>query len=201
MERRLLVESSTITSIRKPLDESATVEKGKWIAPVWKLDIRNLNGRIYPTALAERIVKESSRTIAYDGHEAAYQSGAEYSIAKAVCSNPRIEDGCLWGDIDFVDDAYRERLETLVSKGIAIGVSSCGYGDIDDEGVVIPEAYELVRFLDFVTSPAGEVYAKMNNEDTNARREKPSAPMGEKEAKAMAELRTKVAESIVEYIL
>lgn len=201
MERRLLVESSTITSIRKPLDESATVEKGKWIAPVWKLDIRNLNGRIYPTALAERIVKEASRTIAYDGHEAAYQSGAEYSIAKAVCSNPRIEDGCLWVDIDFVDDAYRERLETLVSKGIDIGVSSCGYGEIDDEGVVIPETYELVRFLDFVTSPAGEVYAKMNNEDTNAEKEDPSKSMDEEEAKAMAELRTKVAESIVEYIL
>ena len=173
----------------------ATESRKKWTASVWKLDQRNLNGRTYPTALAQRLVKENPSTMAYDGHEAASYTGGEYAIAKAVCSNPRIESGELRVDIDFVDDGYRALLERLIDSGVKIGVSSVGYGWEDEHGVVDASSYVLIRFLDFVTCPAGEVYATV--ESKQGEPEHPGAPMGDTGAdKAMAERRAKVASEL-----
>ena len=119
MERKLIIETGG--ELHMPQKAESTGE-GRWTASVWKLDKKNLNGRTYSTALAQRLVKEDARTLAYDGHEAQYASGGEYAIAKAVCSHPRIEDGELRVDIDFVDEAYERMLQSLMAKGIAIGV-------------------------------------------------------------------------------
>lgn len=165
MERKLIIETGG--ELHMPQKAESTGE-GRWTASVWKLDKKNLNGRTYSTALAQRLVKEDARTLAYDGHEAQYASGGEYAIAKAVCSHPRIEDGELRVDIDFVDEAYERMLQSLMAKGIAIGVSSVGYGCEDEDGHIEEESYELVRYLDFVTCPAGEVYARMESERRGA---------------------------------
>lgn len=164
--KKLIIESGGVLHI-PPKTESDS--SGKWTASIWKLDQKNLNGRIYPTALAKRIVAEAPKTVAYDGHEAQYHTGAEYEIVKAVCSNPRIEDNELRVDIDFVDEAYKAILEGLVAKGIAIGVSSVGWGCEDQDGRIDPDTYELVRFLDFVTCPAGEVYATKESKERGTR--------------------------------
>lgn len=174
-------------------------EGGKWVAPVWNLDTVNLNGRIYPSELAERICKESPATIANDGHESDYRTGAEYSGAVAVCKNPRVENNQLWVDIEFIDDDYRRKLEAISSQGVPIGVSSVGYGEMDKDGRVIPESYELVRFLDFVTSPAGLVYATKEKEEAGKQTEKLEKPMGDTSAEAMAERRRKLASRLAKY--
>ena len=146
--------------------EGADVSAGKWTASVWRLDQINLNGRIYSTELANRIVKENKTTTANDGHWA--DSASEYSCAKAVCGNPRIEHGELVVDIDFIDEEYEKKLNILADKGVAIGVSSAGWGECDETGRIVPETYELVRYLDFVTMPAGEVYAKREENEQKA---------------------------------
>lgn len=138
--------------------------KRKWTADVWKLDEINFNGRIYSTALAQRICAEGKKTLARDGHDSDWRRGEEYEGTKAICLNPRIEDRKLVVDIDFIDEEYEQMLATIASKGIPIGVSSVGYGEVDESGLVIPETYEMVRFLDFVTCPAGDVYAKFKTE-------------------------------------
>lgn len=136
----------------------------KWTADVWKLDEINLNGRIYSTELATRICAENPKTTARDGHDSEWRTGEEYAGTKAICMNPRIEDRKLKVDIKFIDKEYEALLVELASYGIPIGVSSVGYGEVDESGLVIPETYQLVRFLDFVTTPAGEVYANMKKE-------------------------------------
>ena len=41
-----------------------------------------------------------------------------------------------------------------------------GYGEYLPDGKTInPDTYEVVRLLDFVTSPAGEVYANISQDD------------------------------------
>ena len=138
--------------------------KRRWTADVWKLDEINANGRIYSTALAQRICAEGKKTLARDGHDSDWKKGEEYEGTKAICGNPRIEDRKLVVDVDFIDEEYEKMLATIASKGIPIGVSSVGWGEVDESGLVIPETYEMVRFLDFVTCPAGDVYASFKTE-------------------------------------
>lgn len=173
--------------------------EGKWRAEVWRLDQVNLNGRVYSTALAKKVIENNPITMAYDGHEADYKSGAEYGCAKAVCYNPVIEDHILMVDIDFVDKAYESLLKELVSKGIEIGVSSYGWGEVDESGMVIPETFELVRYLDFVTMPAGQVHAKYGE---NKEQNDPAAKsLDEAEKAEIAKLRAEVAHNLTDYLI
>ena len=200
-KKMLLVESGGV--LHKPALCEEEETKGKWTATVWKLGERNLNGRTYPRELGERLARENQSTMAYDGHEVDWITGQEYGIAKAVCSNPRVEGNELKVDIDFVDENYESLLEKLSEKGIPIGVSSVGYGDVDPvNGVVKAESYVLVRFLDFVTMPAGEVYMKMGEKARTQRQRRSAEPLGKAEAdEAMAERRSKVAEGLAKLIV
>ena len=192
MEKNLLIESGGVL-MRPALAEEAGEKNGKWTASVWKLGEMNLNGRIYTRGLAERIVSENKKTVAYDGHDVNWTTGEEYGIAKAVCSNPRIEGNELRVDIDFIDEAYKARLEKLVDMGISIGVSSVGYGDVDPT---------TIRFLDFVTMPAGDVYARMGEKARNPRQRLSVEAMAKAGAeKAMAERRSKVAEGLAKLLI
>lgn len=146
--------------------DSGTVRK--WSADIWKLGVENLNGRIYPKELGERLVKEQPITIANDGHWYDLISGKEYGCSKAVVKNLRIESDVLKADIIFLksEERYEEKLLELIENGIEIGVSSVGYGEYLPDGKTInPDTYEVVRLLDFVTSPAGEVYATISQDD------------------------------------
>ena len=140
----------------------------KWTADIWKLGVENLNGRIYPKELGERLVKEQPITTANDGHWYDLMSGKEYGCATAVVKKLRIENDVLKADIIFLktEDRYEEKLAELIESGIEIGVSSVGYGEYLPDGKTInPDTYEVVRLLDFVTSPAGEVYANISQDD------------------------------------
>ena len=149
-------------SLSKVMNEGSDTHVNHWTAPVWQLDKLNLNGRLYSTKLAQRIVAEAAKTGVCDGH---YPSEhAEYDNFKAIAKNPRIENAQLWVDIYFVDKAYQNKIADLAENGLAIGVSSVGYGETDVDGVVNADTYRLVRYLDFVTAPAGEVYARPANE-------------------------------------
>ncbi len=188
MKRQMFIESAVLSVPQLAESENG----GKWEAQVWKLDQVNLNGRIYSTELAKRIVQLNKVTLAYDGHDADWKSGNEYGCAKAVCKNPRIESNALVVDIEFVDKAFEKNLKLIASMGVPIGVSSCGYGEVDESGMVIPESYELVRYLDFVTAPAGGVYA-------NQKEEKGKNPMGDLSAEAVAR-RSRLSKDITDLI-
>ena len=158
-----------------------TEEKGSigaWEAHVWKIGVINLNGRVYPEALAQRIVAENQVTLAYDGHDG--DRFGDFGPAKAVCKNPSIKDGYLAVEVFVTDEVYNAQLERLVDLGMAIGVSSVGYGETDNNGVVNASTYELVRFLDFVAHPAGGngAYKKEHN-DKNKEKEEEGAPSSE----------------------
>ena len=159
MKKELLIEDCIALTPPINKEEEADKSSDVWVADIWKLDERNLNGRTYPKALGERIVRENRTTLANDGHE--YQVG-EYGVAKAVCSNPRIENGYLRVDVQIIDKDYAHKLLMISQAGMKIGVSSCGYGTCDENGVVDVATYELVRYMDFVTRPAGQVYATIN---------------------------------------
>lgn len=149
-----LIESTLNVQFKRMNEENEGKGK-KWSAPIWNLDEPNLNGHTYTKELAEYIVSENLITVAHDGHE---ELGGEYNLAVAVCSNPRINDNQLWVDIEFVDKEYEAKIETLIEKGVSIGVSSTGWGEETEDGILTKDNYILLRYLDFVEMPAGNVY-------------------------------------------
>lgn len=198
-EENLLIESGTLKVIRTIQESEGNPESDVWTAEVWRLDEVNLNGRVYGTELAQRIVKEGIKTMAYDGHEADWQTGHDFAPAIAYCDNPRIENKCLVVDIHFLESQREngsvKNIRELYKAGLPIGVSSVGYGSIDENGV-IQEDYEIVRYLDFVAMPAGLVYAKPKNENNQAPKDNPAGdPMGDPDPAVAEAAKTKAKEN------
>lgn len=197
MKENLLIESGTLKVVSTLEEGRGDAQSNVWTAEVWCLDEVNLNGRVYSTALAERVVRDGLKTMAYDGHEADWQSGHDFAPAIAYCDNPRIENKCLVVDIHFLEGqkncASVRNIRELYQAGLPIGVSSVGYGSIDQNGVV-QEDYEVVRYLDFVAMPAGLVYAEPKEESKTQSDSEPEMdkPVGEPDP-AVAEAEKKRA--------
>lgn len=163
MKKILLKEQMTLENIqRKALSEDMNPSNTKVVfeqVKVWELDVRNFNGRIYPTALAQRIVEEAKVTLSLDNHPH-NELDIGFKDVRAITKNPQIQDGFLVVDVHFVDELYANRLEAILELGGKIGVSSFGYGTLDSDNVVEVETYELVRYLDFVINPSNQIYIK-----------------------------------------
>jgi len=191
-KEKLLIETGTLKVIQEMKEAQGNPASDIWTAEVWRLDQINLNGRIYPRSLAERVVRDNIKTMAYDGHDADWRSGHDFAPAVAYCDNPRIDDNALVVDIHFLesqtDCTSVRNIRELYKAGLPIGVSSVGYGSVDENGIVMDD-YEVVRYLDFVAQPAGLVYAepKTENHDPEPEEEPKGEPMGEPEDPAMAE--------------
>lgn len=156
MEKILLKETVINPQFRRPqmTDKLINDEKGVWTVPLWNLNEMNLNGRIYSDVLATRLVAENARTICNDGHDEI----GEYSNMMAHAFDPFIEDGQLWVHFQFIDKAYEAKILFCLENGIPVGVSSVGYGIMDENGLVDADSYELVRYFDFVNQPANSTY-------------------------------------------
>lgn len=200
LKENLLIESGTLKVIKTMQEKAGDPESEVWTSEVWRLDEINLNGRVYTTELAQRIVAEGKKTMVYDGHEADWCSGNDFAPAIAYCDNPRIENKCLVVDIHFLasqkDNASVKNIRELHKAGLPIGVSSVGYGTMDENGI-IQDDYELIRYMDFVAMPAGLVYAKPKEETTPKPEEEPKTgkPVGEPDPAVAAEARKRAVEN------
>ena len=127
--------------------------------PVWRLDKKNLNNRIYSRKLGEKVVKEFKElvTVNLADHPEGDSDGSVKDIL-AVSKNPHIRDGILYVDAYPVDEAFANKLERIIELGGGLGVSSSCYGDVDGNGNVLEEDFEVTRFFDWVLSPSYEVY-------------------------------------------
>jgi hypothetical protein len=158
MDRKKLLQEDNpdYVLLKRKIEEKGGDKGNVWIAPIWRLDVLNGNGRVYPTELAQRLVAAKASTPVRDGHD---DYGTEYKGVVGVAENPYIQDGKLFVEITILDEEYNALLAGLVDHGVPIGVSSVGYGDQDIDGRIDPASYVLVRYCDFVTQPAGDVYA------------------------------------------
>jgi len=151
--------------------KSYAVTRG-FSVPVWRLGVKNLNGRYYGQKLGEMVVKDNKKTINLADHPK--DEGSVRDII-AVSMNPHIEEGVLYVDSYFVDEEFEKKVERMIEKGVGLGVSSSAYGELDKGGNVMEESFELERYWDAVVSPSFEVFitkeAKneelIDNRDTN----------------------------------
>lgn len=148
--RKLKLNESTVRMQEGELDVSAAFE-----VPIWRIGQENLNKRTYGNKVAEKVVRESKVTMALGDHPD--DEGSVWNIV-AVAKNPKIRDGILWAEAYFVDDAMAKKVDKIVEYGGEIGLSSSAYGDVDDDGNVLEEGFEIERYFDLVLEPSYQVY-------------------------------------------
>ncbi len=93
--------------------------------PVWRLDKKNLNNRVYSRSLGEKVCKEFGNlvTVNLADHPEGDDDGSVKDIV-GVSKNPHIRDGILYVDAYPVDEACAAKLERMVELGAGRGVSS-----------------------------------------------------------------------------
>lgn len=172
MSRQHLIENYTVSGdhVRQiALTESnRVVEKnGKkykcraaYEFPVWRLDKKNLNERVYSKKLAEKVIKSSPVTHGLMNHP----KDEDVNVEKIFCveRNPHIKDGIMWIDAYLVGD-HGQHVQEIIEAGGQVGLSSSAYGDVDDKGNVMEEEFEIERYADFVDAPSYEVFATSEN--------------------------------------
>ena len=168
--KELLIENISLQTIHTKNEEliegvTSSFDSSIFYAvPIWKLDEKNLNGRIYTTALAERLIAENKITYSYCNHPDE-EYAQDFNSVKAVTKNPRIKEGNLCVDVHLVDQAFGNKLKAIVEAGSEVGVSSVGYGTLNKENVIEEDSYELVRYLDFVLNPSYSVFITDENNE------------------------------------
>ncbi len=164
--KTLLIENSKISTLNSKSKElSENINSDNLIfysVPIWKLNEKNQNNRIYPYSLGEKIVEQNLITYCYNNHPD-NELSQDYNSVKAIAKNPQILENKLCVDIHLVDKPFGEKLKEIVNAGSEIGVSSVGYGSLNENNEIITEEYELVRYLDFVLHPSYNVYITDEN--------------------------------------
>ena len=105
--------------------------------PVWRLDKKNLNERVYSKSLGESVVKNNKNLVTANlaDHPEGDSDGSVKDIL-AISKNPHIRGDILYVDSYPVDEAFEKKLAKMVEHGAGLGVSSSCYGDVDGDGFV-----------------------------------------------------------------
>lgn len=126
----------------------------------------NLNGRIYPKQLDERIVANNFAEGSLSLADHPEDDGSITRIC-GVWHNARVDENFAYGDWYLVGDHGQLILETLKAGG-RVGVSRVGFGEFLEDGKTVdPESYELERYGDAVIRPSQEVFAEFENVNEN----------------------------------
>lgn len=140
---------------------------GVYTFPISKPDVKNLNERIYPKKLWEKVIKDK-------------MGENRFGLIDHPNDDGSFKDAfCVWRNIRFSEDkktvladAYlfgtkgRDVKEALDAGG-RVGISTVGFGEFKKDGVTIDEAtYELDRPGDFVLNPSQQVFGTSEHEVT-----------------------------------
>jgi len=146
--------------VKLPLTEEKMLVEGKdyktngaYTFKIWEKGKFNLNERCYDKVI-EKVLKESVTTIGLANHPK-----DEVDVLKtfAVSKNPRLVDNWLCADFYLVGDAGA-LAEEILSKGGVIGLSSSALGELDNDGYVKEDNFQLERYGDWVDYPSNGVF-------------------------------------------
>lgn len=150
------------------LVESKQGEKFKAVGIVQKVPVskftENLNNRVYPKRLWEKVQKEGSAegTLCLADHPSDDTDGSVKDIV-GVWRNFRVNESNCTADLYLIGKHGKQFLEVLQAGG-KCGLSSVGFGELlEDEKTVNPDTYELVRVSDWVLTPSQGVYAETDH--------------------------------------
>jgi hypothetical protein len=124
----------------------------------------NLNGRIYPKDLWEKVIKEGTaeNTLSLADHPSDDSEGSIKDIV-GVWKNFKLKEESGIADWYLVGDNGSLILEAI-NAGAKIGLSSVGFGEFgSDNKTVKAESFELQRLADAVLEPSQRTFATGEN--------------------------------------
>jgi hypothetical protein len=166
----ILVPASKIIKLDIPLSET-TVEGTPYKAlavyrfPFTRPGQKNLNGRIYPFKLWDRIFQlfKTKATVSLCNHP---EDDGDPARIWAVLRNPGYSEDRTLGLVDcyILDNELGRTANGVLLAGGDLGLSSSGIGDFEADGVTVEaDTYELERFFDWVLNPSYSVFGTLDD--------------------------------------
>ena len=124
-----------------------------------KADTLNQNGRVYPSDILEREVRNYQKFIAENRAlgelDHPDSSVVELKNASHIVREAYMQGGVCYGTVEILDTPSGKILKSLVDSGVTLGISSRGVGSTRKEGdyQVVQDDFQLICW-DFVTEPS-----------------------------------------------
>ncbi len=158
---QLLTEWTPLSYTAAMVNESKRINDGKVVLKgvLQKADTLNQNGRIYPRSILERellnyqkFIKEN-RALGECDHPDS--SVVELKNASHIIREAHMEGDAVVGSVELLDTPSGKILQSLVSSGVTLGISSRGVGSTKNQGdqQVVQEDFQLICF-DMVSEPS-----------------------------------------------
>ena len=144
----------------KTLNEAAS-NGGKYIMRgiLQKANTLNQNGRVYPSGILEREVRNYQKFIAENRAlgelDHPDSSVVELKNASHIVREAYMQGDICYGTVEILDTPSGKILKSLVDSGVTLGISSRGVGSTRKEGdyQVVQDDFQLICW-DFVTEPS-----------------------------------------------
>lgn len=124
-----------------------------------KADTLNQNGRIYPTAVLEREIRNYQKFISENRAlgELDHPDSSVVNLKNVshVVKEAYLEKGVVYGTVELLDTPSGKILQSLVESGVKLGISSRGVGSTKKQGdyYVVQDDFQLICW-DYVSEPS-----------------------------------------------
>jgi hypothetical protein len=173
-EKRLLdtydvFEYKIVTEVVKPATivedsfgnkvESPAVKKVMMKGILQKADTLNQNGRIYPSQLLEREVRNYQKFIienrALGELDHPDSSVVNLKNVSHIIREAYMENGVVYGTAEVLDTPSGKILQSLIESGVKLGISSRGVGSTRKQGDyhIVQDDFQLICW-DYVSEPS-----------------------------------------------
>jgi hypothetical protein len=156
---------------------------GVYTFPFTRPGQKNLNGRIYPHALWDRVFERyrGQSTLGLMGHP---EDDGDPKNIWCVWKNLRYNEDRTLGIADcyIIDNECGKTAIGVLENDGQVGLSSSGFGDFEADGITVaPETYELERVSDWVLNPSYSVFGAHGDKKENTALPKSDAELIEED--------------------
>jgi len=124
-----------------------------------KSDTLNQNGRIYPTAVLEREIRNYQKFISENRAlgELDHPDSSVVNLKNVshIVKEAHLEKGVVYGTVELLDTPSGKILQSLVESGVKLGISSRGVGSTKKQGDyhIVQDDFQLICW-DYVSEPS-----------------------------------------------
>jgi hypothetical protein len=164
----ILVPGNLIEKLDVPLKEATVGDKSYPILAVYRFPFtrpgqKNLNNRIYPYELWDRVFQQNPITTSLVNHP---EDDGDPARIWAVMKNGGYNQDRTLGLVDcyVIDNEFGKTAIGVLVAGAGIGLSSSGLGDFEADGITVcPNTFELERWADWVCQPSSSVFGTLDD--------------------------------------
>jgi len=146
---------------KESIKESRELNGGKIMMKgiLQKADTLNQNGRVYPSVILEREIRNYQKFIrenrALGECDHPESSVVELKNASHIIREAHMDGDIVYGTVELLDTPAGKILQSLVESGVTLGISSRGVGSTSSQGnhQVVQDDFQLICW-DFVSEPS-----------------------------------------------